>query len=228
MSSQSSAQDKPRWPVLLSSDVAVLVLLGTPSHAGQAPSEFARYRYYGFIGFGPSWPEENFGLLGDATGRTAFNLGFGHQIVGVLMGEIEFGIMGREHQVSSPFLSDDPTLSLSWFSYSLLSRFNFGRFEPFVGIGAGQGQADLEVVTEPFAPPDLEIAEDRGLLLLYRAGFDLAAGPKHRFGLDVRWADCEVDLGGFTGGEAQVGGLAALFSYRFTFGNRKLPAATTP
>ena len=186
------------------------------------------YRYYVFVGFGPSHPEEDFGLLGNATDGTAFMLGFGHQIVGVLMGEIELGQMGRDHDVSSSILSDNPTLGLGWFSYSLLARFNCGRFEPFVGIGAGQGQADLEVVGEPFEPPELQLAEDRGLLLHYHAGFDVALGKRHRLGLEVRRTDCEVDLGAFSGGKAQIGGVSALLSYRFTFGQRKLPTAGTP
>ncbi|MGH9867932.1 MAG: outer membrane beta-barrel protein [Candidatus Polarisedimenticolia bacterium] len=221
-------RSKLRWPVLVSSAVAALVLSGTASRSEQTPSEFARYRYDAVIGIGPSYPEEDIGLLGNASGGTAFMVGFGHRIVGVLMGEIEFGVTGREHDVSSIFLKDDPTLGLTWLSYSLLARFNVGRFEPFIGIGAGQGQADLEVVTEPFAPPELEIAEDRGLLLNYRAGFDVALGPKHRLGLEVRRTDCEVDLGGFTDGEAQAGGVSALLSYRYTFGKRKLSTAGTP
>ena len=207
----------------LASAVAALVFLGTSARAEQTPSQFADYRYYAFVGLGPSYPEEDIGLLGDASDALGFTLGFGHRIVGVLIGEIELGVMGREHDVSSSFLSEDPTLSLAWLSYSLLSRFSLKRWEPFVGIGVGQGQADLEVVTEPFAPPDLEIAEDRGFLLHYRVGLDAALGTKHRLGLEVRRTDCKVDLGGFTGGEAQVGGVSALISYRYTFGQRKVP-----
>jgi hypothetical protein len=222
-----------RWPALLSTAVAALVLLGTSARAEQTPSEqtpskFARYRYSFFVGFGPSYPEEDIGLLGSAADATAFMFGFEHQMVSVLMGQIELGLMGREHDVSSSILSDDPTLSLGWFSYSLLTRFNFGRFEPFIGIGAGQGQADLEVAGEPFEPPKLEIAEDRGLLLHYRAGFDVALGAKHRLGAEVRRTDCEVDLGAFSDGKAQIGGVSALLSYRYTFGQRKLSTAGTP
>src|SRR5262245_63262443 len=88
-------------------------------------------------------------------------LGFGHQIVSVLMEEIELGEMGRDHDVSPSILSDTPTLSLGWFSYSILSRFNFGRFEPFLGVGAGQGQAYLEVGGAPGDPPQLRPTHSR-------------------------------------------------------------------
>jgi opacity protein-like surface antigen len=214
--------------IVLSSAVAALVLLGASPQTQQTPSEFETYRYYVFVGFGPSYPEEDIGLLGNARDATAFMIGFGHRMVGVLMGEIELGKMGREHDVSSAILSEDPTLSLGWFSYSLLSRFNIGRFEPFIGIGAGQGQADLEVVGEPFEPPEQEISEDRCFLLHYLAGLDVALAPKHRLGLEVRWTDCKVDLGAITEGEAQIGGVSVLLSYRFAFGHRKQPTADTP
>ena len=210
--------------LFLSAMLAVtLVLAGGSARAGQEPSEYAKYRFSGFIGFGPSYPEEDFGLLGNATGKTALMLGFGHRIAGVLMGEIEFGVMGREHEVST--LTKNPTLELIWLSYSLLSRFNLGRFEPFIGIGAGQGQATLQVVGEPFEPPELDLAEDRGLVVNYRTGFDFALGRRHRLGLEVRKTDCEVDLGAFSGGEAQIGGVSALVFYRYTFGQRKQKGA---
>jgi len=218
----------PGRPILLSSAVAALLLMGTPAHAEPTPSEFATYRYYWFIGLGPSFPDEDIGLLEDGSGSAAFSIGFGHQIVGVLMGEIEFGVMGSEYDVPSSILEDDPTLSNIWLSYSLLGRFNFGRFEPFIGIGAGQGQAHLEVVEDPIEGPKIEIADDRGLVLHYRAGFDLALKPRHRLGLEVRRTDCEADLGDLTGGEAQIGGVAALVSYRYTFGQRKSPTTGTP
>lgn len=218
----------PGRPILLSSAVGALILMGTPAQAQSTPSEFATYRYYWFVGLGPSYPEEDIGLLEDGSGSAAFSVGFGHQIVGVLMGEIEFGVMGSEYDVPSSILKDDPTLSNIWLSYSLLGRFSFGRFEPFIGIGAGQGQTDLEVAGEPFEPSELEIADDRSLVVHYRAGFDLALKPKHRLGLEVRRTDCEADLGDLTEGRAQIGGVSAIASYRYTFGQRKSPTTGTP
>jgi len=217
----------PGRPILLSSAVGALILMGTPAQAEPTPSEFATYRYYWFVGLGPSYPDEDIGLLENASGSAAFSVGFGHRIVGVLMGEIEFGVMGSEYDVPSSILEDDPTLSNIWLSYSLLGRFNFGRFEPFIGIGAGQGQAHLEVVD--FEEEErIEISDDRALVVHYRAGFDLALKPKHRLGLEVRRTDCEADLGDLTGGEAQIGGVFAILSYRYTFGQRKSPTTGTP
>lgn len=204
--------------------------MGAPAQADTTPSEYARYRYYWFVGLGTSFPKEEIGLLDHASGSGALSIGFGHQIIGVLMGEIEFGVMGSEYDVPSvpsPILGKNPTLSNVWLSYSLLGRFTFGRFEPFIGIGAGQGQAQLEIVD--FEEEErIEIADDRSLVVHYRAGFDMALKPRHRLGLEVRRTDSEADLGDLTDGEAQIGGVSALVSYRYTCGQRKSPTTGAP
>ncbi len=99
------------------------------------------------------------------------------------------------------------------------TRFPVGKVEPFIGVGIGSGQADLtDAPDEPFTPPELEIAEDRGLLLLYRVGIDAPIGPRNRLGVELRKVDFEADLGVYTSGETDVGGNAVLFTYRHLFG----------
>jgi hypothetical protein len=137
-------------------------------------------------------------------------------------GELELGVMGREHEVPESLFPDrpEPTLGIAWLSYSMAARFPVGKYEPFVAVGIGSGQADLSIVSEdPIPSVDLDIDQDRGVLYLYRVGFDAGIGElrKHRFGMELRRMVFEADLGDFTGGETDIGGTGALFTYRYVF-----------
>ena len=153
--------------------------------------------------------------------------GFGHRLGSHVWGEAELGVAGREHTVVPGVLPpgiDDPTLSIAWLSYSIVFRFTAGRFEPFVAFGIGSGQADLEVTADqPFTVPALQIDSDRGLLVQYRVGFDVAISHKNCLGLDLRRIDFDADLGAFTNGETDIGGTAVLLTYRHTWGMESIP-----
>jgi len=199
------------------------MILPGPSWAeDKKPAKPVPYRYYGFVYLGPFDGEENLGLLGGASGQFLLGGGFGHRLGPYVWGEAELGIAGREHNVVPGVLppgTDDPTLSIAWLSYSIALRFTAGKVEPFVAFGIGSGQADLQVpADQPFAPPELQIDEDKGLLVHYRVGFDVAVGRKGRIGLDLRRIDFDADLGAFTNGETDIGGTAALLTYRHTWG----------
>jgi hypothetical protein len=79
------------------------------------------------------------------------------------------------------------------------------------------------VADQPFAPPELQIDSDRGLLVQYRVGFDVALSHKSRLGLDLRKIDFDADLGAFTNGETDIGGTAVLLTYRYTWGMESIP-----
>ena len=188
----------------------------------KTPPKPAPYRYYAYINLGPFDAEENLGLLGNASWQFLMAGGFGHRLGSHLWGEAEFGVAGREHTLVPGVLPpgiDDPTLGFVWLSYSIVLRFTTGKVEPFVAFGIGSGQADLQVTSDqPFTTPGLQIDSDDGLLIHYRAGFDVAVSRKSRLGLDLRKVEFDADLGAFTNGETDIGGTAVLLTYRYTWG----------
>jgi hypothetical protein len=207
---------------------AILILTSTSWAKAQETAQSVRvpvFRYYWFVNLGPFDAQENMGLLRGASWSGSLAGGFGHRLNRFVSGELELGVAGREHAVAPgvlPVEIDDPTLGITWGSYSLVGRLTFGRFEPFAGIGIGSGQADLQVVAqdEPLGSPELEIADDRGLLVLYRVGFDVGVSPRNRIGLELRRMKFEADLGPFTGGSTDIGGTAVLVTYRYLWGER--------
>jgi hypothetical protein len=199
-----------------------MTLSGSPLRADETNKKQDRPSGYWFVNLGPYEVEEDFGLLGEAS--FAFQLAFGGGMYfnRYLAGELELGVMGREHDVPEGLFTDQPTpnLGIWWLSYSTLVRIPVGKFEPFFGAGIGSGQAHLDIVSDdPFPSVDLEIDEDRGVLYFYRAGFDAALGErkKHRIGMELRRMVFEADLGEFTDGERDIGGTGALFTYRYVF-----------
>jgi hypothetical protein len=175
---------------------------------------------YGFVNLGPYDAEEDLGLLGTASYEFQLAGGVGFYFNRYFAGELELGVMGREHEMPSSLFPDrpEPTLGIWWLSYSMAARFPVGKFEPFVAAGIGSGQASLDLVAEDApASVDLEIDEDRGVLFFYRVGFDAAVGKSHRVGMELRRMVFEADLGDFTSGETDIGGTGALFTYRYMF-----------
>ena len=138
----------------------------------------------------------------------------------VFAGEVELGVMGREHELTpDPFPEeDDPTLGIYWLSYSVVARVPARKFSPWVGFGIGSGQAYLNVVDDDYpAHVEWEIDSDSGVLFLYRAGLDVALGDRNGVGFELRRIEFDADLGVFTGGEADIGGTGLLFTYRHNF-----------
>ena len=182
--------------------------------------ETTRPHFYWFFNLGPYEVKEDLGLLGSASDGLQLAGGFGHHMSRHFAGELELGVLGRDHEVPSWLSPDtgDMTLAILWFSYSIAARFPVGKFEPFVAVGVGSGQANLNIVADdPLETPMLEVDEDRGILFHYRVGFDAAVGKKkkHRVGMEVRRMVFEADLGVFTGGKTDIGGTGVLFTYRY-------------
>jgi len=212
---------KQLWVVLV---VAVTVVSGSSLVADEPQKTTKRDRPsgYGFVNLGTYDAEEDLGLLGKASYEFQLAGGVGYCFNRYFAGELELGVMGREHEVPESLFSDRPTpnLGIWWLSYSMVARFPVGKFEPFVAAGIGSGQASLDLISDDVIPSvDLEIDEDRGVLFFYRAGFDAAIGKKkkHRVGMELRRMIFEADLGEFTGGENDIGGTGALFTYRYMF-----------
>jgi hypothetical protein len=177
---------------------------------------------YGFVNLGPYDVEDEVGLLEKASYEFQLAGGAGMYFNRFFAGELELGILGRQHRVPESLFPDrpEPTLSIAWLSFSIAARIPVGKFEPFVAAGIGSGQAELTLVSEDeFPSVDLEIDDDRGVLYFYRAGFDAGIGKrrKHRMGLELRRMVFEADLGEITGGEKDIGGTGALFTYRYVF-----------
>lgn len=208
---------------------ALLVVL--PCAAALAQDEAGptpRYRYAWSFAIGPFEGEEDFGLLEGASGGALITIGFGHRLGRLFHGEAELGFAGREHDTPTLPLLDDPRVTIAWLAYSVAARFPVGRFEPFVAVGIGSGQADVEIGDYiPYEQLPYSLADDRGVLFLYRAGFDVALSPKNRIGLEVRGVDMEADLGAYSGGDADIGGTAVLFTYRRVFSFRVPPMKPT-
>jgi len=215
-----------RWFAVPAAALVLTMILPGPCRAANwKTAKPVPYRFYGFVNLGPFDGEENLGLLGGASEQFVFAGGFGHRLASHVWGEAELGVAGRDHTVVPGVLPpgiDDPTLSIAWLSYSIVLRFTAGRVEPFVAFGIGPGEAELQVVSDqPFAPPELQIDSDKGLLVQYRVGFDVAVSRKSRIGLDLRKITFDADLGAFTNGETDIGGTAALLTYRYIFGHNK-------
>jgi opacity protein-like surface antigen len=201
--------------------VATTVVSGSTLLAGEPPERKRQDRPsgYGFVNLGPYDVKEDLGVLGKASYEFQLAGGFAYHFNRYFAGELEMGVLGREHEVPEGLFPDRPTpnLGIWWLACSAVARFPVGRFEPFVGAGIGSGQAHLDFVSDS-APPSLEeIDDDRGVLFLYRAGFDAAVGKKHRVGMELRRMVFDADLGDFTGGETDIGGTGALFTYRYVF-----------
>jgi len=203
--------------------VLAALILGPPEWAGDGGNgtETKPDRYYGFVNLGPYNAEEELGLLGSSTLGFQLAGGFGHRMNRFFAGELELGLMGREHEVRSdlwPEEVDDPTLAIYWLSYSIVARVPARKVAPFVAFGIGSGQVHLEVVSDDYPnTAALEIDDDDGVLFHYRAGLEVALGEKNWLGLELRKIVLEADLGAFTGGETDIGGTGALFTYRRTF-----------
>lgn len=201
--------------------ITACVAAGSFSSAGEsrATAEPVPYRFYGFFNIGTYDAEEDLGLLGSASYEFQLAGGFGHRLNRYFSGELELGVMGREHELPSSLTPDleDPTLSILWLSYSLVARVPVGKFEPFVGLGVGSGQAYLGESDDYPDGPNTDIDEDSGILFFYRIGFDAAVGKRSRLGLELRRMKFEADLGAFTDGETDIGGTGALFTYRRMF-----------
>jgi hypothetical protein len=203
--------------------VLAALIFGPPEWAGDGGngSENKPDRYYGFVNLGPYDTEEDLGLLGSSTLGFQLAGGFGHRMNRVFAGEVELGLVGREHEVRSdlwPEEVNDPTLGIYWLSYSIVARFPARKVAPFVAFGIGSGQAHLEIVSDDYPDsPILEIDDDHGVLFHYRAGLEVALGKKNWLGFELRKIVFEADLGAFTDGETDIGGTGALFTYRRTF-----------
>jgi len=211
---------KRRWIVLL---LAATVASGSSLQADEAKKKKRdRPSGYGFVNIGPYDVEEDLGVLGESSYGLQLAGGFGYYFNRYFAGELELGVMGREHDVPEGLFTDQPTpnLGIWWLSYSTVVRFPVGKLEPFLGAGIGSGQASLDIISDdPIPSVDLEIDEDRGVLFFYRAGFDVAMGKyrKHWLGMELRRMVFEADLGEFTNGETDIGGTGALFTYRYVF-----------